>query len=191
MNAFGELTASFAGWSEIIAGKAQADRHFVPTRRGLMVAVLWFVVAMLLASAVQSAGAFPSPARVLSGLIAELVTLALVGVAVQQGLRRLQVAAPTERLLVPVTYALAYMFVVSIPLLLIGTGPALLALFTPLATPGENALLLLHARLVPAGDFRERAVAPEADVVRIEAAVAHAGRRNARATRFGHPASRR
>ena len=142
MNAFGELTASFAGWSEIIAGKAQADRHFVPTRRGLMVAVLWFVVAMLLASAVQSAGAFPSPARVLSGLIAELVTLALVGVAIQQGLRRLQVAAPTERLLVPVTYVLAYMFVVSIPLLLIGTGPALLALVLAAAMIGRAAQVL-------------------------------------------------
>jgi hypothetical protein len=44
-------------------------------------------------------------------------------------------------------------------------------LLTPLATPGENALLFLEARRVPSGDFRERAVAPEADVVLIEAAV--------------------
>ena len=127
MNAFGELTASFTGWSEIIAGKAEADQHFVLTRRGLAVAVLWFVVAMLLASAVQSAGAFPSLLQVVFGLITELVTLGFVGLAIQQSLRRLQAAASTERLLVPVTYALAYMFVVSIPLLLIGTGLALLA----------------------------------------------------------------
>ena len=127
MNAFGELTASFTGWSEIIAGKAGADRHFVLTRRGLVVAVLWFVVAMLLASAVQSAGAFPSLMRVVFGLIAELVTLGLVGLALAQSFRRMHAAVPTERLLVPVTYALAYMFVVSIPLLLIGAGLARLA----------------------------------------------------------------
>ena len=165
MNAFGELTASFTGWSESIAGKAEAERHFVLTRRGLAVAVLWFVVAMLLASAVQSAGAFPSLLQVLFGLIAELVTLGLVGLAIQQSLRRLQVTAATERLLVPVTYALAYMFVVSIPLVLIGTGLALLAVvlvaamiaraaqvlggLKPLAAAGVAGVCLLALVIVP------------------------------------------
>ena len=98
MNAFGELTASFTGWSEIIAGKAGADRHFVLTRRGLAVAVLWFVVAMLLASAVQSAGAFPSLLQVVFGLVAELVTLGLVGLAIQQTLQeRWQALSPADR----------------------------------------------------------------------------------------------
>lgn len=142
MNAFGELTASFTGWSEIIAGKAGADRHFVLTRRGLTVAVLWFVVAVLLSSAAQSAAGFPSLTRVVIGLIAEFVTLGLVGLAIQQSLRRLRANAATERLLVPVTYALAYMFVVSIPLLLIGTGLALLALVLAAAMIARAAQVL-------------------------------------------------
>ena len=150
MNAFGELTASFTGWSEIIAGKAEADRHFVLTRRGLAVAVLWFVVAILLASAARSVTGFPSLVQVVLGLIAELVTLALVGLGIQQSFRRLQVAAPTERLLVPATYALAYMFVVSIPLQLISAGLGLLALVLVAAMIARAAQVLCGLKMGPA-----------------------------------------
>jgi len=150
VNAFGELTASFTGWSEIIAGKAEADRHFVLTRRGLAVAVLWFVVAILLATAARSVTGFPSLVQVVLGLIAEFVTLALVGVGIQQSFRRLQVAAPTERLLVPTTYALAYMFVVSIPLQLISAGLGLIALVLVAAMIARAGQVLCGLKSGPA-----------------------------------------
>jgi len=150
VNAFGELTASFTGWSEIFAGKAGADRHFVLTRRGLAVAVLWFVVAMLLASAVQLVGAFPSLLQVVFGLIADRVGIDRLLRSIQQSLRRLQAAASTERLLVPVTYALAYMFVVSIPLLLIGTGLALLAVVLAAGMIARAAQVLCGLKPLPA-----------------------------------------
>lgn len=150
MNAFGELTASFTGWSEILAGKAGADRHFVLTRRGLGVAVLWFVVAVLLATAARSAAGFPSFLQVMLGLVAEAITLGLVGLAIQQGLRRMQVAGATERLLVPVTYALAYMFVVSIPLQLIGAGLALFAVVLGAAMIARAAQVLCGLKPGPA-----------------------------------------
>lgn len=150
MNAFGELTESFTGWSQIIAGRPEADRHFVLTRGGLTIAVLWFVVAVLLATAAQSAAGFPSLLQVVFGVIAELVTLAVVGVAIQQSLRRLKAAASTERLLVPVTYALAYMFVVSVPLLLIGAGLALVAVVLAAAMMARAAQVLCGLKTGPA-----------------------------------------
>jgi len=150
VNAFGQLTASFTGWSEIIAGKSAADRHFVLTRHGLAVAVLWFVVAVLLATALRSTGGFPSLLQVMLGLVGEVITLGLVGLAIQQSLRRMQVAAATERLLVPVTYALAYMFVVSIPLQLIGAGLALLAVVLAAAMIARAAQVLCGLKPGPA-----------------------------------------
>ena len=150
MNPAGELAASFAGWSEIIAGKPDAERHFALTRRGLAVAMLWFVVAILLAAAARSVTGFPSLVQVMLGLIAELVTLALVGVGIQQSLRRLQVAAATERLLVPATYALAYMFVVSIPLQLISAGLGLIALVLVAAMIARAGQVLCGLKTGPA-----------------------------------------
>lgn len=150
MNAFGELTASFTGWSEIVAGKPEAERHFVLDRRGMVVAVGWFVVAILLSVAAQSMSGFPSLTQVVFGLIAEFITLALVGLAIQQSLMRLRVAAPTERLLVPATYALAYMFVVSIPLQLIGAGLGLIALVLVAAMIARGAQVLCGLKAGPA-----------------------------------------
>lgn len=150
MNALGELMASFTGWSEIIAGKPDAQRHFVLDRRGLAVAVLWFVVSILLATAARSVTGFPSLVQVVLGLIAELVTLTLVGVGIRQSFLRLEVATPTERLLVPATYALAYMFVVSIPLQLINAGLGLLALVLAAAMIARAAQVLCGLKTGPA-----------------------------------------
>lgn len=150
MNAFGELTASFRGWSEIVAGNAAAERNFVLTRRGLAVAVLWFVVAILLATAARSAAGFPSLTQVMLGLVAEFITLTLVGLGIQQSLRRLQVTMPAERLLVPVTYALAYMFVVAIPLQLMNAGLGLVALVLVAAMTARAAQVLCELKIGPA-----------------------------------------
>ena len=150
MNPFRELAASFSGWSEIVAGKPEAERHFVLDRRGLVVAIGWFVLAILLAAAARSVTGFPSLVQVVLGLIAELVTLALMGVAIQQCFRRMRVAAEVDRLLVPATYALAYMFVVSIPLQLIGAGLGLIALGLVAAMIARGAQVLCGLKAGPA-----------------------------------------
>ncbi|MBN9304481.1 MAG: hypothetical protein BGO82_12775 [Devosia sp. 67-54] len=120
MNAFGELRDSFAGWSEIVAGRGTAAQRFVLSRPGLAVAVGWFVVAILLSLVVQSiVVGVPPTTQLLFGIVAELVTLALLGLGLRQALRWLRAETPTLTLLVPTTYLLAYMFVVSIPLQLL------------------------------------------------------------------------
>ena len=122
MNAFGELRHSFAGWTEIVVGRPDAARHFVASRAGLSVAVGWFVVAILLSLVVQSVVVgVPPTTQLLFGIMAELVTLALLGLGIGQALRWLKAEAPLLALLVPITYLLAYMFVVSIPLQLLST----------------------------------------------------------------------
>ena len=54
MNPFRELAASFSGWSEIVAGKPEAERHFVLDRRGLVVAIVFFYLLGLILLSVPS-----------------------------------------------------------------------------------------------------------------------------------------
>lgn len=145
MNAFGELRDSFAGWSEIVAGKPDAARRFVASRAGLGVAVGWFVMAILLSLVVQSVlVGVPPTTQLLFGIVAELVTLALLGLGISQALRWLKAGTPLLVLLVPITYLLGYMFVVSIPLQLLSTMLGIVVL-------GLVALLIGRAAQVLGG----------------------------------------
>ena len=128
MNPFAELRQSFRGWAEILAAKADAEKNFRPDFTGLLIALGWFIVAVLLSVAGQSAAiGMPSTIQIGFGLFAQAITLALLGIVMAQTLRFLKLEVPLNVLLVPVVYALAYMFVIAIPLALIGPNAALLA----------------------------------------------------------------
>ena len=143
MTAFSDLTASFTGWGAVISGRADAGRHFRFTRAGLLVAAGWFLIAILLSIAVQSvlAAVAPTP-QVLFGVVAELVTLTLLGVALRQVLIWLKSDISALTLLVPATYALAYLFVVSILLALLSNGLGVIALLAVAAMIGRAAQVL-------------------------------------------------
>lgn len=130
MNPFTDLRASLRGWAEILNGKRDAGRNFTPTRGGLLVAIGWFVVAVLLSVAAQSAAiGVPSVDSVLVGLLAQGLTLGALAAVIDQTLRFLRVGVAFRVLFVPIVYALAYAFVLATPLTLIGPNAGLIAIF--------------------------------------------------------------
>ena len=141
MNPLGDLTRSFAGWSAIIAGKPEAKNEFRTDSAGFIAAAVTLAIAILLAMAVQSAGAgMPTLFQLLFAIVAQALTMILLVVGVIRLLGFLQVETAPNILLVPVLYALAYAFVVGIPLTLLGP----LALLVPLGL----ALLIWRAAMV-------------------------------------------
>ena len=129
MNPLADLADSLRGWGELLTGKPDAGRYFRTSAGGIAVAAGYFVLALLLGGAAQSAGAgMPDLAQVLFGLLAQAATIAILGVAMAQTLRFLNLGVPLATLLVPALYALAYSFALAVPLLLVGPGAGLIAL---------------------------------------------------------------
>ena len=129
MNPLADLTNSFRGWREIIAGKPAALDNFRIGSSGLAVAAATLAIAILLSVATQSAATgLPSLSQLIFGLLAQAITVALLGLVMRQMLRQLRVALGLNTLLIPTLYALAYVFVLAIPLTLIGPNAALIAM---------------------------------------------------------------
>lgn len=144
MNPLGDLTRSFAGWTAIIAGRPEARDAFRTDAGGFLAAATTLAVAILLSLAAQSAGAgMPTLFQLLFAVAAQALTMTLLVVAVVRLLRFLRADVPPNVLLVPILYALAYAFVIGIPLTLLGP----LALLVPLALAG----LIWRAGMVMAG----------------------------------------
>lgn len=128
MNPIAELQGSFRGWAAIFAGRGEAARHFNTSAAGVVVAIGWFVLAILLSVAVQSvAQGVPSFAQLAFAFFVQAVTLGLIWLAVRQGFRLLNVEAPPAALLVPIIYGMAGMFLAAIPLSLVGGLAPMLA----------------------------------------------------------------
>lgn len=129
MNPVAELSASFRGWAGIVGGKADAGRYFHLQGPGPLIAYGWLLVAVLLSVAAQSAAVgVPSPAQLLFGLLGQAVTVGLLALVMAQTLRLIKAEIPLNVLLIPVVYALSYMFVVSVPLALLGPYVGILAI---------------------------------------------------------------
>ena len=122
MNPVAELSDSFRGWVEIVAGKPEAGRYFHLRGSGPLIAYGWLLVAVLLSVAAQSAafGAVPSPTQLLLGLAGQALTVALLALVMAQTLHFIKLQLPLNALLIPIVYALSYMFVLSVPLTLLG-----------------------------------------------------------------------
>ena len=122
MNPVAELSQSFRGWAELVAGKPEAGRYFHLSGTGPLIAYGWLLVAVLLSVAAQSAlfGGVPSPMQLLLGLAGQAITVGLLALVMAQTLHFIKLQLPLNALLIPTVYALAYMFVVSAPLTLLG-----------------------------------------------------------------------
>ena len=69
MNPQADLTASFRGWSEILAGKPGAREHFRTDAGGVVIASITLLIAILLSVAAQSAVVgIPTLAQLVFGL---------------------------------------------------------------------------------------------------------------------------
>jgi len=133
MSPLGDLTRSFAGWTEIIAGKPTAREKFRVDAGGVLIAAATLGLAILLSLAAQSAGAgMPTLFQLLFAIVAQALTMTLLVAGVIRLLRFLNQPIAANVLLVPILYVLAYAFIVGIPLTLLGP----LALLVPLALFG-------------------------------------------------------
>ena len=130
MNLLADLSASFRGWAEILAGKPTASVHFRTDTGGLVVAAITLAVAILLSAAAQSAAmGLPPLGQVIFGLVGQAITMVVLAFAIGWVLRYLKLRVALNTLLVPALYALCYMFVLGIPLTVIGPNAALIAVF--------------------------------------------------------------
>lgn len=129
MNPVADLSESFRGWAEIVAGRDDAARRFRLTGSGPLVAYGWLLVAVLLSVAAQSVAVdrVPSIVQLLLGLVGQAITLGVLALVMAKTLHFIKLQVPLNRLLIPVVYALAYMFVVSVPLTLLGPYTGILA----------------------------------------------------------------
>lgn len=130
MNPLAELADAVRGWGSILRGRSDAAGFFRLTNAGIAVASGYFVLALLLSVAAQSAAiGMPGLGQVLFGLVAQAITLAVLIFAMARSLRLLRLNVPLTTLVVPVLYALSFVFVIGIPLTLMSPNMALIAVF--------------------------------------------------------------
>lgn len=128
MNPIGDLTQAWRGLALTVAGKAEATGYFNPTRSGLFVALGWLLLALLLSAAAQSAAVgMPSVMQLVTGILIQAGTIAVLAVATAQSLRFLRIDLPMTALLVPMIYIMALIQLMAIPLVLLGPNTQLIA----------------------------------------------------------------
>jgi hypothetical protein len=151
VNPFGDLTCSFRGWAEIVAGNTTAGSNFRTDSGGLVAAAVTLLIAILLSVAAQSAVVgMPGPGQVLFGLLEQALTVGLLALVMGRTLKFLKLRVGLNTLLVPVLYALSYMFVLSIPLALLGPNAGLIALFGLALLIWRAAMMLTGLKNGPA-----------------------------------------
>lgn len=129
MNPVDDLTRAWSGLGLIIAGKREAAREFTPTRWGLIVALAWFVLALLLVAAAQSvAVGMPDPMQVLAGFVIQGAVLVALAIATRSSLSFLKADVRLLELLVPIVWFMALAQVLAIPLVLLGPNVQILAI---------------------------------------------------------------
>jgi hypothetical protein len=141
----GDHTLAWRGLALTVAGKREAAGMFNPTLAGLMVALGWFLVALLLSAAAQSAAiGLPSLMELAVGVLIQAVTVAALALVTAQSLHFLRLDVPATQLFVPMVYCMALIQILAIPLTLLGPNAQLIAVFV-------LGLLVWRAGVVVAG----------------------------------------
>ena len=145
MNPVNDPTLAWRGLALTVVGKREATTQFNPTRSGLVVALGWLLLALLLSAAAQSmAVGMPSVMQLTIGIFIQTVTVAVLAVATAQSLHFLKLGLPMTELFVPMVYFMALVQVLAIPLVLLGPNTQLIAVFV-------LGLLIWRAGVVIAG----------------------------------------
>jgi len=145
VNPITDLTLAWHGLALTVVGKREATTQFNPTRSGLVVALGWLLLALLLSAAAQSmAVGMPSVMQLTIGIFIQTVTVAVLAVATAQSLHFLKLGLPMTELFVPMVYFMALVQVLAIPLVLLGPNTQLIAVFV-------LGLLIWRAGVVIAG----------------------------------------
>ena len=117
MNALPEFWAAVLGWLDLIAGRKDVADKFNLTGRGLINATGCYIAIVLLGAAVMAAiGLDPGLVGTLVRLALNLLSLFTLWLVCGATALALPAARPAFRLLVPVTYAMALLLVLRVPL---------------------------------------------------------------------------
>jgi hypothetical protein len=128
VNPITDLTQAWRGLALTLAGKREASMQFDPTLRGLVVAIGWLLLALILSAAAQSASVgLPSVTQLAIGIFIQAVTVAVLSVATAQSLHFLKLNVAMTVLFVPMVYFMALIQIFAIPLILLGPNTQLLA----------------------------------------------------------------
>lgn len=128
MNAFAELWRAMLGWLDLLTARPEAGDHFTLTRSGLVNATGFYFVVVLVIIAVESyLGGFPGWTPVALSLL--LNALLVGGVWLIIWITARVMRTPALAIAVPVTYAMAFVLALSLPLVhLVGGSVAVVLL---------------------------------------------------------------
>jgi hypothetical protein len=130
VNPITDLALAWRGLAMTVAGKREAASQFNPTRAGLVIALGWFLLAIMLSAAAQSAAVgMPSLAQLAIGVLIQAVTVAALALVTAQSFHFLRLGLPMTAIFVPIVYFMALVQVLAIPLSLIGPNAQLIAVF--------------------------------------------------------------
>ena len=128
MNPVADLTRAWRGLALTVAGKPEAAGQFNPTRIGLVIALGWFLLAIILSAAAQSAVVgMPSMLQLGIGILIQAVTVAALALVTAQSFHFLRLDVPMTAIFVPIVYFMALVQVLAIPLSILGPNAQLLA----------------------------------------------------------------
>lgn len=128
MNPVSDLKEAWQGLALTVAGKPEAAGHFRANLSGLLVALLWFALALILTAAAQSVGVgMPEASQVLVGFVIQGVTLGVLALLTSFSTKFLGIDVPLLKLFVPIVYFMGLMQVLAIPLVLLGPNVQIVA----------------------------------------------------------------
>lgn len=117
MNALEELKQAAIGWLDIIANRRGGSERFNHSGRGLANAVALYFLVVLFTILVQGVlTSVPSYDRILIGLAVNGLPFLGVALVTLGTIRLLRADIPINALLVPATYALAFLLLIGLPL---------------------------------------------------------------------------
>ena len=123
MNALPEFWSAILGWLDLISGRKDAVSKFTLTRSGLINATGCYFAVVLLSLAIAAlAGQNPGIVGTLVSLVFNAIPLCAIWLVIWATAMALRPAAGALSLLVPTTYAMAFILILRVPLQLLAPG---------------------------------------------------------------------
>lgn len=147
MNPIGDLTRAWRGLVLTASGKPEAAAQFNPTLMGLAVALGWFLLAIILSAAAQSAAmGLPNAMQLLIGIFIQAVSVAALGLVTAQSFHFLRLGVAMTTLFVPIVWFMALVQVLAIPLSILGPNAQLIAILALVALIWRAGVVLAGMR---------------------------------------------
>lgn len=120
MTALEDVKQAALGWLDLIAGRPSGAERFDASPRGLVHAAAFYFLMVLLTIAVLGlASTLPSYPQLFVSVVVNALPLLAVALVIALTTRLLRPGVPVVAMLVPATYAMAFLLLVGLPLSLV------------------------------------------------------------------------